>query len=57
MLILVFFLLKRCDHETNGVITQHIKKINVKSMLISSLVFQRNGMLLNVVHKMKSLQF
>jgi hypothetical protein len=35
-----FYLLNRYGHETNGVMTQHMKEAHVKTLLNTSLFFQ-----------------
>jgi hypothetical protein len=52
-----FYLLKRCGREIDGIMTQHIKETNIKTLLSTNLEFQRDGMLLNETFPMQSLQF
>jgi hypothetical protein len=52
-----FCLLKRCSHEIDGIMTHHIKEANIKTLLSTSLEFQRDGILLNAVFPMQYLQF
>jgi hypothetical protein len=44
-----FCLLKRCGRETNDIMTQHIKEMNIKIFLSCNLKFSRDGNILNAI--------